>query len=52
VNTVMNRRVFSATAQGYGLDDLSIPGRGWEFLSSPPRPDRLWVSPSLLSNEY
>jgi hypothetical protein len=22
----------------------SIPGRGWEFFSSPPRPDRLWVS--------
>jgi hypothetical protein len=28
------------------------PGRGWEFVSSPPRPDRLWGSPSLLSNGY
>jgi len=30
----------------------SGPGRGWEFLSSPPRPDQLWGSPSLLSNGY
>jgi hypothetical protein len=36
-----------------GLDDRgSIPGRGWEFFSSPPRPDRFWGSPSLLSNWY
>jgi hypothetical protein len=28
---------------GYWLDDRgSIPGRGWEFFSSPPRPARLW----------
>jgi hypothetical protein len=25
----------------------SSPGRGWEFFSSPPRPDRLWGPPSL-----
>jgi hypothetical protein len=28
----------------------SIPGRGWEFFSSPPCPDRHWSRPSLLSN--
>jgi hypothetical protein len=27
-------------------------GRGWEFLSSPPRPDRFWGPPNLLSNGY
>jgi hypothetical protein len=30
----------------------SSPGRGWEFFSSPPRPDWLWEPPSLLSNGY
>jgi len=30
----------------------SIPGGGWEFLSSPPRPERLLGPPSLLSNGY
>jgi len=25
---------------------------GWELFSSPPCPDRLWSSPSLLSNGY
>jgi hypothetical protein len=30
----------------------SSPGRGWEFLFSPPLPDRLWDPPSLLSNGY
>jgi hypothetical protein len=30
----------------------SIPGRGREFFSSPPRPDRLWDPPSLLANGY
>jgi len=30
----------------------SSPGRGWEFYASPPRPDRLWGPPSLLSNGY
>jgi len=29
------------------------PGRCWEFFSSPPLcPDRLWGTPSLLSNGY
>jgi hypothetical protein len=28
----------------------SSPGRGWEFLSSPPRSDRLWGPHSLLSD--
>jgi hypothetical protein len=27
----------------------SSPCRGWEFFSSPPRPDRLWGPPSLLN---
>jgi hypothetical protein len=40
-------------ALGYGLDDRgSSPGRGWEFFSSPPCPDRLWGPLSLLSNGY
>jgi hypothetical protein len=40
-------------ALGYGMDDWgSIPGGGWEFFSSPPRPERLWGPPSLLSNGY
>jgi hypothetical protein len=30
----------------------SSPGQGWKFLSSPPRPDRLYGPPSLLSNVY
>jgi hypothetical protein len=30
----------------------SIPGGGWEFFSSPLRPERLWVPPSLLSSGY
>jgi hypothetical protein len=27
-------------------------GGGWEFFSLPPRPERLWGLPSLLSNGY
>jgi hypothetical protein len=30
----------------------SNSGMGWEFFSSPPRPDRLWGPSSLLSNVY
>jgi hypothetical protein len=30
----------------------SIPGRGREFFSSPPPPERLWIPSSLLSNGY
>jgi hypothetical protein len=30
----------------------SISGGGWEFFSSPPRPERLWGPPSLLFNGY
>jgi hypothetical protein len=33
-------------------DRSSIPGRGREFFSSPPRPGRLWGPPSLVSNGY
>jgi hypothetical protein len=40
-------------ATGYGLDDWgSIPGGGWGFFSSPPRPYGLWTPPSLLSDVY
>jgi hypothetical protein len=39
--------------RGYSLDDRgSIPGRSWEFFSSPPCPDRLWSPPGPLSNRY
>jgi hypothetical protein len=27
-------------------DKVSIPGRGWEFFSSPPCPERLWGHPA------
>jgi hypothetical protein len=30
----------------------SSPCRGWEFFSSPSRPERLWGPPSLLSKGY
>jgi hypothetical protein len=30
----------------------SIPCSSWEFFSSPPRPDRFWGPPSLLSDGY
>jgi hypothetical protein len=31
---------------------ITEPGMGWEIFSSPPRPERLWDPPSLLSNGY
>jgi hypothetical protein len=49
---VMNQEPgqLSDRALGYGLDEGgSSPGRGWEFFSSPPRSDRIWSPPSLLS---
>jgi hypothetical protein len=40
-------------ALGYGLDDRgSIPGGCWEFFSKPPRRERLWGPPRLLSYGY
>jgi hypothetical protein len=43
-------------ALSYGLDDqgsrVRFSAGGWEFFSSPPRPERLWGPPSLLSNRY
>jgi hypothetical protein len=30
----------------------SNPGGGWEFFSSPPRPDRFWGPPSILYKGY
>jgi hypothetical protein len=46
--------VVSGIALGYGLDDRGFqsPGRGWEFCSSPLRPDRFSGPPSLLSSGY
>jgi hypothetical protein len=45
-----------STALGYGLDDRGSRVRflagSWEYFSSPPRPERLWGPPSLLSNGY
>jgi hypothetical protein len=32
--------------------DLRVSDGGWQFFSSPPRPDRFWGPPSLLSNNY
>jgi hypothetical protein len=43
--------IFLLVALGYGLGG-SNPGRGWEFSSSPLRPDRLWGPRSLLSSGY
>jgi hypothetical protein len=38
---------------GYRLDGRGLfPGRAKKFISTPQRPDRLWGSPSLLSNGY
>jgi hypothetical protein len=43
----------SGIALGYWLDDLGFESRKLlEFISSPPRPERLWGPPSLLSNGY
>jgi hypothetical protein len=48
----------AGTAQWYtarlrtGMIEGLSPGKGWEFFSSPPCPDRLCVPPSLLSNGY
>jgi len=39
-------------ALGYGLNRGSIPDGCWEFFSSPPRPERFWGPPRLLSNGY
>jgi hypothetical protein len=50
---VTSRNSSVGTVTGCGLDDRgSIPDGGWEFFFSPPRPDRLWGPPSLLSNGY
>jgi hypothetical protein len=43
--------VVQSWATGWMIDGSS-PGRGWEFFSSLPHPDRLWGPPSLLSNAY
>jgi hypothetical protein len=50
----MNRDNSVSIALGYGLDDRGFESRkvGWEFFSSPPRLDRFWGPPSLLSNGY
>jgi hypothetical protein len=38
-------------ATGWMIGGLNSGG-GWEFFSSPRRPNRLWSPPSLLSNGY
>jgi hypothetical protein len=48
---------WSVCGSGVGVGNYpggggSNPDRDWEFFSSPPRPDRLWDPPSLLSNGY
>jgi hypothetical protein len=53
LQNMKSRDSSAGIALGYGLDDRgSIPGGCWEFFSKPPRPERLWSSPSLLSNGY
>jgi len=48
---IPNRAVIAQSE--YGLDDRgSIPGGCWEFFPKPPRPERLWGPPNLLSNGY
>jgi hypothetical protein len=45
--------LMSQMLRSCGTDDRgSNSGRGWEFSSSPQRPDLLWGLTSLLSNEY
>jgi hypothetical protein len=39
-------------ATGWMIGVLGFHSRRWEFFSSPPRPERLWGPPSLLSNGY
>jgi hypothetical protein len=49
----VSRDSSAGIALGYGLDDRgSIPGGCREFFYKPPRPERLWGPPSLLSNGY
>jgi len=48
-----SRISFLSLVLNYGLDDrCSIPNGAEMFFFSPPRPDRFWGSPSLLSNGY
>jgi hypothetical protein len=50
--TALRQNTSVGTATGYGLNGrVSIPG-GMRFFSTPQCPDRLWGSPSRLSNEY
>jgi hypothetical protein len=57
IETYKSRDSSVGIALGYGLDDrgsrVRFPGGGggWEFFSSPPRPERLWGPPSI-SNGY
>jgi hypothetical protein len=48
-----SRRSSGSTVSDYRLYDRGlIPDRGRGFLFWPMRPDRLWGSPSLLSNGH
>jgi hypothetical protein len=43
--------VIQRWAKGWMIGGSS-PGRGWEFFSTPSRPDWFWGPSSLLSNVY
>jgi hypothetical protein len=49
VNLVLNGAKISAKL---GFLGNSTPDTGWEFFSSPVRPERLWDPLTLLSKEY
>jgi hypothetical protein len=46
------RCIQSTPSNPISLRSIRFPAGDWEFFSSPPRPDRLWGPPSLLSNGY
>jgi hypothetical protein len=48
-NSLEYSTVLQVWATGWMIVGL-CPGRGWEFFSSPPSPDRFWGPPTLLSN--
>jgi hypothetical protein len=50
---LVEARVAQQYSTGLGLEDEGFkPRQGWEFFSSPPRPDWFWDPPSLLSSGH
>jgi len=47
----MSCAIVTYLAHGQGFQLIASEG-GWEFFSSPPRLERLWSPPDLLSNGY